>query len=350
MAKSHTHNADTTRWFFILLSAVTLGIFLYIIHSFLLTLVTAAVFAVVLSPVDHLLSRKIKNRWASAAIVVVGVLILIVIPLSAAITVMISQANDIVQSATGEQGWLETFDAQTNPFIMSLPESIQAEVLAFDLVQAGKDAAAWFARELPRIASKTGEALLQIFVFFVALFYLIVDRQKIYSELLKLSPFDDTLDREILNRIISTVRGVVFGALIIAVVQGVLATIGMTIFGVPGAMIWGAVAVVAAEIPLLGVSLVMLPAVAYLFFTGSTSMAIGLLIWSVIVVGLADNVLAPKLISGKTHMHTLLILISILGGLSVFGPVGFIIGPTVLAAVMVITELYKSGVLAKKRS
>ena len=107
----------------------------------------------------------------------------------------------------------------------------------------------------------------------------------------------------------------------------------------------GAATVVAALVPLVGSALILVPAVLYLFFTGSTGAALGLLIWSAVVVGLADNLLGPYLIKGTTHMHTFLVLIAVLGGIQAWGYIGIIAGPTILASFLALLELYKSGIL-----
>lgn len=261
---------------------------------------------------------------------------------------MVQEASDIIDLSIGEDGWVHSFDISQNVLVTSLPAVVQEQILAVDVIELGKGLAQWAFENVGQIFSSTAQLVFHTFIFFVALYYLLVDRKKIHTLALDLSPFTDKLDDKILKRISRTVRSVVFGALIIAIVQAVFATIGMAIFGVPGALLWGSLVIIAAQVPMLGVALIMLPAIVYLAVTGSIGAAIGLLVWSVIVVGLVDNLLSPKLIGSKTKMNELLILISILGGLQLFGAIGFILGPTILAGVMVIVELYKSGMLEKK--
>ena len=174
---------------------------------------------------------------------------------------------------------------------------------------------------------------------------MLVDRVKMYKEALRLSPLNDKTDANIVRRIVKTIRAVVLGALTIAIVQAIFATIGLWIFGVPQALLWGSLVVIAAQIPMLGAALVMVPAIAYLALTGHTVAAIGLTIWAIVFVGLIDNVLSPYLVGSKTKMPELLVLVAILGGIQLFGPIGFILGPTILAGVLVVTDLYKSGIL-----
>lgn len=349
-SKTSTHSADVSRWFFILMSVLTLVVFWFIIQSFVITLVTAAVAAIVVSPIEKRVRAVVKQRHVSAVLVVIAFILVVLAPFTVAGVLMVSQAEELVSGALGDGGWLKTFDISSNPIMLSLPEVVQEKILAIDPVAVGDDALSWIIKNLGSIFSGTAALVLHTVIFFISMYYLLSDREQLKAVVLKLSPFKDSMDEDILGRLVATVRGVVFGALIIAIIQGVLASIGLTIFGVPGALIWGGAVVLAAQVPLFGVGLILIPSIIYLFVTGQTGSAVGLLIWSGLVVGLVDNFLGPIVLKGKTHMHALLILISVLGGLELFGPVGFIIGPTVLAAVMVIMELYLSGMLNTRKS
>lgn len=322
------------RWFFILISVGVLFLFWKIISPFAVILLTAGIAAIVFSPLQDKLQKLIKSRRLSAFIIILGVFLVILLPLLFLTLNIIQQASDLLKQSF-------SLDIASHPLFLSLPEFVQSKILTFDLAVVATAIADWAVKNLGSVFSSTAQLLLNIVIFFIALYYFLIDRKKIYAETLKLSPFQDQLDKNIVSRIVHTVRSVVLGALIVAITQGILAGIGMTIFGVPGALIWGALAIIAAQIPFVGVGLIMAPAIGFLFLTGSTTAGIGLLIWSVIVVGLVDNFLSPLLLEGKTNMHALLILVSILGGIQFFGSIGFIIGPTVLAAVMVIVELYK---------
>jgi predicted PurR-regulated permease PerM len=113
------------------------------------------------------------------------------------------------------------------------------------------------------------------------------------------------------------------------------------IFGIPNPALWGSFAVVSAFIPGLGTSLVVVPGILYLFFTGAHLHALGLLIWGVLAVGLIDNYLGPILINRGVNVHPFLIFLSIMGGLVFFGPIGFIAGPLMVALLFALLEIYK---------
>lgn len=340
---------DLQKYFFLLIATVIGYLFWTVIEPFALVLLSAGVFAIMLTPLDAWLNRHLKHTRTSAAIVSVGIVVLVFVPMLLISLVMVRQAADLVQYSFGDAGWIEGLKAILLPIISLLPEGVQTSILTYDFAQLGVTIASWAFQNIGNVFSSATTLLLNIVLFFIALYYLIVDREKLYDELLALSPLKDSVDAKILKRIVGTVRSVVFGVLILAFVQGVFAAIGMTIFGVPGALIWGAVTMLAALVPLVGSALVLVPAILYLFFTGSTGAAVGLLIWAVVIVGLADNILGPYLIRGTTHMHAFLVLISVLGGIQAFGYIGIIAGPTILAALLALIELYQTGILTKRK-
>lgn len=338
---------DLQKYFFLLITAVIVYLFWTVIEPFALVLLSAGVFAIILSPLDQWLNTHLKHPRTSAAIISLGVVMLIFVPMLLLSLVMVHQAADLIEYSFGDAGWIEGFKNILRPVISLLPETVQTSILTYDFSQLGVTIASWAFHNIGNVFSSATTLFLNTVLFFIALYYLIIDREKLYAELLSLSPLKDRIDAKILKRIVGTVRSVVFGVLILAFVQGVFAAIGMSLFGVPGALIWGSVTMLAALVPMVGSALVLVPAVLYLLFTGSTTAALGLLIWAIIIVGLVDNVLGPYLIRGTTHMHAFLVLISVLGGIQTFGYIGVIAGPTILAALFALIELYQSGILTK---
>lgn len=336
------------RWFFLIVSVAVGYIFWRMLQPYAIVLITAAATAVVVTPLEPHARFLFRNRRLSAFLMVLGVLVVIVGPLVLAGFLMVDQALELVRSSVGAHGWIETFDVTHQAWFTILPQSLQSQISTFDVRSGLLALASWASQHLGVIFASSADFVFKTAMFFICLFYFILDRDRIVDEILALSPLKNKTDRDILDRMANTIRAVVSGSLIVAIIQGVLAAVGMTIFGIPGALIWAALVVIAANIPFLGTASIMLPAVAYLVISGNNGGAIGLLIWSVVVVGFIDNVLKPYLVEGRTNMHALLILLTILGGLQVFGPIGLIVGPTILAAFLALVELYKAGVLEKK--
>jgi len=161
------------------------------------------------------------------------------------------------------------------------------------------------------------------------MFFFLKDGERILQRLVTLSPLHDSYDIELLKKTTATIESVVKGTLLIALVQGFLAGLGLFIFGVPNAILWGALAALCAFVPGLGTALVVIPSVIYLFIIGNTPFAIGLSAWGVLLVGMIDNILGPYLYKKGTRLHPLIVLFAVLGGISFFGPEGLFLGPVI---------------------
>jgi predicted PurR-regulated permease PerM len=129
------------------------------------------------------------------------------------------------------------------------------------------------------------------------------------------------------------------------VAQGILAGIGFMMFGVPSPFVWGTAVILAATVPLVGSPLGWLPAVAWLLLKGQTGPALGLLVYSTVVVSGSDNVIKPLLLRGTARIHPLLGFLSIVGGVLAFGVFGFLIGPVILSLVLSAIRIYRLDVL-----
>jgi len=147
-------------------------------------------------------------------------------------------------------------------------------------------------------------------------------------------------EEQMVARFVSVTRATIKGSLIIGIVQGALAGLGLYFAGIGGAAFWGTVMAVLSIIPGVGTALVWVPAAIYLFATGHTTAAILLSVWCIAIVGTVDNVLRPWLVGRDTKMSDLLILLSTLGGLLMFGALGIVIGPIVAALFVTVWELY----------
>ncbi len=339
------YHAHTAKWFFLVLFVGVLLLAWQITEPFILALVTAGIAGVILAPADRFLVRFLKYRRLSAFALIAGFLSVVLVPLIIFVAVIISQATDAVR-------WVEEGNAleqitilQNAPFVEKLPASVIARIESINLEQAGIEAGTWIVSRLDDAFAKSLGFIFQTFIFLTALYFFLINRERIYQYAVDISPFKDGLDREILQKIVGTIRTVFFGALTVAVIQGIVATIGLTIAGIPGAVLWGALAVIASQVPILGVSLIMAPSVIYLVVNGEYGLAIFLASWATFCVGGADYFLTPKLLGGRTKMPEILVLIFLLGGLRLFGPIGFIIGPTVLAGLIVLIDLYRGGFL-----
>jgi predicted PurR-regulated permease PerM len=198
------------------------------------------------------------------------------------------------------------------------------------------------------LVSGTALALFEMFIVVLSLFFFLKDGDYFISGFMKLSPLDDEYDREILHRLEKTIDYVLGSVLLIGIIQGFLVGIGFLIFGVPKAALWGTLATLVAPIPGLGTSVVLIPAVFYLLFVGNNSAALGLFLWSMLIVGLIDNFLTPVFYNRGIQVHPLFVLFAVLGGISFFGPLGFLFGPVILSAFLALLHIYRIFILEEK--
>jgi predicted PurR-regulated permease PerM len=331
---------------FLLLLVVGISVlFLIMVRQFVMSVFLAAIFAGLSYPLFSWLLEKTRGRANTSSLLTILILLVGVgLPLAGFLTVVATQAVQVSQGA-GE--WFESQDAivqrarslvERVPFVDRLLPETEAI-----LAQARSALTSTGPLLMGVVSAATRGALnfiLQLFVLLYALFFFLVDGRSILRKILYYMPLDPDEEAQLLERFTSVTRATLKGSLLIGVIQGGLAGLAFWIAGVPGSAFWGTVMVVLSIIPAVGSALVWIPAVIYLFVDGQVPQALGLLAWCAVVVGSVDNFLRPQLIGRDARMSDLLILLSTLGGIALFGAVGFIVGPVVAALFVTIWHLY----------
>ena len=175
------------------------------------------------------------------------------------------------------------------------------------------------------------QALFHAFVLFYAMFFFLKDGEAMLRKILYYLPLEERDEKVLLDRFTSVTRATLKGTLVIGIMQGGLAGLAFAFAGIPSAVFWGAVMTVFSVIPGIGTALVWVPAAALLALEGSYGRAAGLTAFCLVVVGSIDNVLRPRLVGQDTKMHELTVFLGTVGGIILFGVVGFIVGPIVAA-------------------
>lgn len=190
--------------------------------------------------------------------------------------------------------------------------------------------------------------LLDIIIIIFISFFLIIDGEKFLQEIKAISPLEDAHYNRIMQQLERTIKATLKGSIIVAFVQGLVGGIGFWIFGIPSAAFWGVCMVFSSVVPLVGTSIIWIPAALYLALASSVWMAIGMALWGTLIISGVDNILRPALLKGAANLHPLLTFLSVLGGIMYFGFLGFILGPVVLSFLMTLFEIYKKDYLAEK--
>ena len=332
-------------YFLILFLVAAFALTVAVFWSFLKPLALAAVFAVVLQGLHQRISRFLGG-WpsTSALLTVIMSVVLILLPLSLIGVLVGNEARSLYLSLEqgGGQSALAGLFSSVDETISRIAPGLGgfSQDLSTNIDTYAKEALQWVTGHAGEIFSSISRLLLAFFVFFIALYYLLKDGKRVRQMLIELSPLSDREDAGVFDRLELAVNSTIRGSLVIALVQGILSTVGFLLFGVPNAILWGTVAAVAALIPGIGTALVFIPIVIFLFSVGATTPAVGLLIWGSFAVGLVDNLLGPKLIGRGMKLHPLLVLLSVLGGLIFFGPAGIFLGPLTLSLLFALLSIY----------
>ncbi len=336
------------------LLALTIGVsvlFLVMIRHFLLAVLLAAVFSALARPLYAWVLRRLRGRKGLASGSTVVMLVLVMgLPLLGFLGLVATQAVDVSQAAGP---WIERQIAEGGPLDQRLRElplidrmpTLQrlvptSEQLAAKAGEAASGIATFLVRNLAQVGRGTLSLLLQLFVMLYAMFYFLSDGPEILDRILVYVPLAPDDQDRLLERFVSVGRATLKGSVLIAMIQGALAGIAFWALGVPAAAFWGTVTVVASIVPAVGAGIVWIPMVIYLVIAGKSSAAVALFLWSVLVVSTSDNFLRPRLIGRDARMSDLLVLLSTLGGIVLFGAVGFVVGPIVAALFVTVWHLY----------
>ena len=351
---------DRSQRRFLLVMVILVSLlFLWMVRSFLITLFLAAIFAAMAMPMHRLIRRKVKGRQSLAAAFSLLILIVAVgIPLFGFTGIVANQAVEISSAA---RPWIENqiielgnWDEMLEQFpFLSYVFPEEGELLA-KLSEFTAATGRFLADSVVEVTRGTAAFSLQVFVLLYAMFFFMKDGPQILDRIFYYIPLPEAFEDQLVDRIVSVASVVLKGSLVIGIIQGGLAGAAFLLVGIPGWAFWTTVMIVLSLIPAVGSALVWIPAAVFLFSTGPTGTALVFTLWCAIVVGTVDNFLRPRLVGQGAKMPDILVLISTLGGIFLFGAVGFIIGPIVaalfLGTLTIYGEMFSDSLGEKPRS
>ena len=311
-----------------------------IFQPFLVPLGWATVFVVVFHP-WHM---RLENRWGktrAAAFSTVAVTLILVVPALLLMSTFISEGIDAARRIQ------QAFAAGEMPWANRAWEWIQQRALGegkLDLAtlarQGGERVGTFLASKAGAVLGNIALFFFDLFVMLFALFFFFRDREALVDGIKRILPFDPARRDEMIAQARDLIQASVTCSLVVAAVQGTLGGITFALLGISGPIFWGVMMAFFALIPLLGTGLILAPAVIWLFLSGHAVKGIILAVVGFGVIGMVDNFLRPLLVGGRAQMSALVIFISVLGGVSVFGMLGLVMGPIVVATVASLLNIY----------
>lgn len=326
-------------FFWILFAVVGLLAFT-IMSPYFAPLFLAAVLAISFSTVHLRILKFVRGKETLAALLTtLTVLCVILLPLVYFSALMLQEAIGTYDAITARDGVLGVTDQFVQGVVAKIHLAAPSLVLETNTTTYIENFLQWIVVNLQGFFSGILSFVFDLVIVIIALFFFCRDGRKLKDFAVKWSPLSDNYDASIIAKLELGVHSVMKGSLLTAVLQGVLVGIGFAFFGIPNPVLWGVVSVVAALIPTVGTSLVTLPAAAFLLLDQQFFSGIGLIVWG-LLVGVSDNIARPLLMSRGIDMHPFLILLSVLGGLVYFGPIGFLAGPIVLVFFFALLQVY----------
>lgn len=321
------------------------GLFLTMIHQFLMAIFMAGLFSAMARPFHQRLTKRLKGRENLASILtILGIVFLVLIPLGILIGVVVGQAVHVGQSVTP---WVESFIREPGAFSSYLAKvPFYEEVLPYrDMIlekagQAVGIISNLLINSLSSMTKMTVNALFNIVIMLYVMFYFLTMGDVLLEKILYYLPLAHHDEERLLLRFTSVARATMKSTMIIGILQGGLCGFAFYLAGIQGSVFWGTVMAVMSVIPAFGTAIIWGPALAILALSGKFA---GVFILAVIcgaVAGNIDNLLRPRLVGKDTEMHDLYVLFGTLGGIALFGILGIIIGPIISALFITIWEIY----------
>ena len=301
------------------------------------------------------LNKGIRNKTICAMLVSAVIILLILLPFMFALTTSATEAQNMYIGAKEKilTGDIIDFDCVGK-------DTLLCKATGYTKVWVEDPEVKFYLQDLlGRFASiaidKTSDVLfslpgiiLQIIITFFMLYYLFKDGPALIKRMQGILPLSKKHKTIVYDKLKNTTHAVMYGSILIALIQGALGALGFWIFGINSFFIWGMVMAIFALVPIVGTAIIWIPAALYLIAKGATNgnmtlvwSGVGLLIYGTLVISSADNLLKPKLIGNRSGMHPVVVLLGVLGGLSLFGFAGFLIGPLILAALTSFADIYQ---------
>ena len=334
--------------FVLLLVAAVTALFLAVVWPFLKPLLLAALLAGLFHRFYRWVTRLLGGRRSLGAGVTLLVLLVLGLgPVSAFLGIVLQQALTMTNQAIpwlsehlGEASTFNVHDWLVQRFPALARYVPSQEQLLQQVATAVKATGAYLVSFASRMTATTAVFLLNLFVMLYAMFFFFRDGHKILERIFYYLPLSDEDESRMLTQFASITRATVKGTLVIGVIQGGLGGIAFWAAGIQGAALWGTIMTILSIVPGIGAPLVWVPFVIFLYVNGQYLTATLLLVWCGAVVTTIDNFLRPVLVGRDSEMPDLLILIGTLGGLFLFGPIGFIVGPIVCGLFLTVWDIY----------
>ncbi len=336
-------------YFLLLLLGIALYFGYLIFKPYFAVIIMAAIFALIFHPFYNWLEKKLKGRSSVAAFLTVFLFILIVvIPLINFIALLVSESINsypLLEETFSEGNLNSTFE-----MIVQKTKDFQAVFPFFDtatfdpksiLLDVSNSLTSFIVKNANVVIAGTTNFFISLFFMLITMYYLLKDGDVFMDRVMKLTPLPNKYDKKLFEKFREVSKSTVLSSLVTALVQGVLGGIAYAIVGLPATLFLAVATSISSLIPFVGTTLVWVPIAVVLLVSGHPFAALFITIWGIGVIGLSDNIIRTKLIQSRSNIHPLLVFFSIFSGIGLWGFLGIIFGPLVLAIILTVLHIYE---------
>ena len=324
-----------------ILTGVMIVVLVILTFLILKPILLSSIFGLILAFISYPLYKKLlstlKNKTLSSLIICIVLILVIFLPLFLLTPMLVKQIFEIytqLQKTDFITPLKEIF-----PNLLSSPEISRDLIVSINSFVSSLTSS--FLNNFTEILLNSPIIFLHFVLILFVFFFGLRDGEKFIKYVQSISPLSKESEQKIFKQFKDITQSVIFGQIVVGLVQGILTGIGLFIFGVPNALTLTLLATFVGILPIIGPWLVWVPADIYLFLSGKTGSGVGLLIYGLIVVSLADNLIKPMIVSKRTKINSAIILVSMVGGLFMFGVLGIILGPLIISYLLLLLEFYK---------
>ena len=307
-----------------------------VMRPIIISIIMGLILAFIFSPVYDWLNKYIKQRDISTILIILFSLLIIILPIWFLTPILIKEAFTIFQ-ATQQIDFVTALKSIFPDLFASEQFSIEIGAILSSFTTKITNS---LVNYISSIILNFPTLLLQLTVVLFTFFFVLRDKENVLEYVKTLLPFSKEIEEKLLKYTSGITASLIYGQIIIGIIQGITLGIGLFIFQVPNALFFTVLAILAGILPMVGTGIVYIPLAIYLFFSGSVIPAWGIIAFG-IISSTIDNFLRPIIVSKKTKINSAILLISMIGGLLFFGAPGLLLGPLIISYLLILLEVYR---------
>jgi predicted PurR-regulated permease PerM len=337
-------------WFFLALFLVSCFLLGWLLWPFLSVIVLAAVITGIFNPLYRFLNQKL-SPIISSLITCIVIFIVLFIPVSAFVGILANEAYDLYITAREtvlNNPINKLFEdskivEKVNVILKNFGIEITGEELNSGIADLGKTVGLFLYEQARSMTTNVVRFIVNFFFMILIVFYFLIDSHRLATFIVRLSPLPDDQDEKLIQKFKDMAGAILLGNGLGGIIQGTLGGIVFALFGFNSPFLWGVIMGLLAFLPIVGIGAVFIPASVYLFLQGRVAAGIFFIVFYIILSGGMEYIFKPKLVGQRVQMHTLLVFLSIIGGLKLFGILGIIYGPLVVTGFLTLSDIYESS-------